>query len=231
MAGTWSAGRSGLVTAQKEPRALEMSTTTGLPELRSSGSAARVTRITPTTLVSNTSRRRGRSKAPKIDIVVWPGRALSSEPGYRASRLSGRARPRAAALAASSVGFSVSASLGPVNRRRSVSAGRVAGRFSRQRSRRDGRPGEQHCAMGGQAQRREPAHGSRGAALTQTCGSALPVTPFAAPAYLRRGHSAWSWLGPETLQRNRNRWHSSIRHLLEPALKPSSGAPAISLLI
>ena len=54
MAGTWNAGRSGLVTAQNEPRALETLTTTGFWDLRSSGSAAWVTRMILTALVSDT---------------------------------------------------------------------------------------------------------------------------------------------------------------------------------
>ena len=59
MAGKCEAGRDGSWVAQNEPSALETLTTTGFSDLRSSGSAASVTRMMPTAFVSNTSRALG----------------------------------------------------------------------------------------------------------------------------------------------------------------------------
>ena len=56
MEGKWNWRRSGLVTAQNEPSALETLTTTGFSDFSKSGSAAWVTRMMPIALVSNTSR-------------------------------------------------------------------------------------------------------------------------------------------------------------------------------
>jgi len=52
MAETCEAGRDGSWLAQNEPSALETLTTTGFADLRRSGSAASVTRMMPTALVS-----------------------------------------------------------------------------------------------------------------------------------------------------------------------------------
>src|SRR6516164_976143 len=59
MVGKWNWRRSGFVTAQNEPRALETLTTTGFSDSCSSESEAWVTRMRPMTLVSNTVRATG----------------------------------------------------------------------------------------------------------------------------------------------------------------------------
>src|SRR4051812_3298749 len=60
--GIADSGRSGLLTAQNDPIRLDTVTTFGFDDLRNNGSAASVTRTTPTALVSNDLSAAGPSK-------------------------------------------------------------------------------------------------------------------------------------------------------------------------